>query len=70
MRSAGRFDIIFCRNLLIYFDEASRSVAADHLFDSLNPGGFLCLGHTESMSRISDRFAMARFPEAIVYRRP
>ena len=70
MRSAGRFDIIFCRNLFIYFDEASRSVAADHLFDSLNPGGFLCLGHTESMSRISDRFAMARFPDAIVYRRP
>lgn len=70
MRSAGRFDIIFCRNLLIYFDEASRSMAADHLFDSLNPGGFLCLGHTESMTRISDRFAMARFPEAIVYQRP
>jgi chemotaxis protein methyltransferase CheR len=70
MRAAGRFDIIFCRNLLIYFDEASRAVAASHLFDSLAPGGFLCLGHTESMSRISDRFVMARFPDAIVYRRP
>lgn len=70
MRAAGRFDIIFCRNVLIYFDDASRAVAADHLFDSLTPGGFLCLGHTESMSRISDRFTMARFPDAIVYRRP
>jgi chemotaxis protein methyltransferase CheR len=36
----------------------------------LNPGGFLCLGHTESMSRISDRFQLVRFDEAIVYRRP
>jgi chemotaxis protein methyltransferase CheR len=70
MRAVGRFDIIFCRNLLIYFDDASRAVAADHLFDCLNPGGFLCLGHTESMSRISGRFTTARFPDAIVYRRP
>lgn len=70
MKAAGRFDIIFCRNLLIYFDDASRAVAADHLFECLNPGGFLCLGHTESMSRISDRFTTARFPDAIVYRRP
>ena len=70
MRSMGRFDVIFCRNLLIYFDDASRALAADHLFDALNPGGFLCLGHTESMSRISSRFTMARFPDAIVYRRP
>jgi chemotaxis protein methyltransferase CheR len=70
MRAMGRFDVIFCRNLLIYFDDASRLVAADHLFDALNPGGFLCLGHTESMSRISSKFMMARFPDAIVYRRP
>ena len=69
MRAAGRFDVIFCRNLLIYFDDASRRLAAHRLFDRLNPDGFLCLGHTESMSRISDRFAMARFPDAIVYRR-
>lgn len=69
MRTAGRFDVIFCRNLLIYFDDASRLLAANRLFERLNPDGFLCLGHTESMSRISDRFAMARFPDAIVYRR-
>lgn len=66
----GRFDVIFCRNLLIYFDEDARLRAAEHLFDSLNPGGFLCLGHTESMSRISDRFELVRFDDAIVYRRP
>ncbi|WP_241233701.1 CheR family methyltransferase [Altericroceibacterium xinjiangense] len=66
----GRFDVILCRNLLIYFDDESRRAAADNLFESLNPGGFLCLGHSESMSRISDRFVMARLADAIVYRRP
>ncbi|WP_341631812.1 CheR family methyltransferase [Sphingomonas agri] len=65
----GRFDIIFCRNLLIYFDESSREAAAANLYDSLLPGGFLCLGHTESMSRISSRFATRRFEDAIVYER-
>ncbi len=66
----GRFDVILCRNLLIYFDEASRAKAAAHLFDALNPGGFLCLGHSESMTRTDERFAQARLADAIVYQRP
>jgi chemotaxis protein methyltransferase CheR len=66
----GRFDVILCRNLLIYFDDASRVAAANNMFESLNSGGFLCLGHSESMSRISDRFVMARLEDAIVYRKP
>jgi chemotaxis protein methyltransferase CheR len=70
MAAQGRFDIIFCRNLLIYFDAQSRALAAERLFDALRPGGFLCLGHTESMTRISDRFELVRFDDAIVYRRP
>jgi chemotaxis protein methyltransferase CheR len=65
----GRFDVIFCRNLLIYFDDASRLVAARNLHDRLAPGGFLCLGHSESMARINDRFALVRLADAIVYRR-
>ncbi|EIM28958.1 CheR family methyltransferase [Microvirga lotononidis] len=63
----GRFDIVFCRNVLIYFDDASRLLAANHLYDALNPGGYICLGHTESMSRISNRFRLCRFEDAIVY---
>jgi chemotaxis protein methyltransferase CheR len=66
----GMFDVIFCRNVLIYFDDASRLVAAKNLYDRLNPGGYLCLGHTESMSRISDRFLVRRFEDAIVFQRP
>ncbi|RAK61841.1 protein-glutamate O-methyltransferase CheR [Phenylobacterium hankyongense] len=70
MRRHGRFDVIFCRNVLIYFDDASRRLAAENIFDSLEPGGFICLGHTESMSRISPLFDVRRFDDAIVYQRP
>jgi chemotaxis protein methyltransferase CheR len=69
-RANGRFDVIFCRNMLIYFDDASRRIAAENLYESLAPGGFLCLGHAESMSRISPLFELQRFADAIVYRRP
>ena len=69
-RQHGMFDVIFCRNVLIYFDDASRRVAAENLFENLAPGGFICLGHTESMSRISPLFEVRRFADAIVYQRP
>ena len=69
-QSHGRFDVIFCRNVLIYFDDTSRRVAAENLYENLAPGGFICLGHTESMSRISPLFEVARFADAIVYQRP
>jgi chemotaxis protein methyltransferase CheR len=63
-------DLIFCRNLLIYFDDISRRVAAEAMYDALRPGGFLCLGHSESMSRISSLFSVRRFPDAMVYQKP
>ena len=64
------FDLVFCRNVLIYFDDASRRQAAENLYNCLRPGGYICLGHSESMSRISPLFRVARFPDAIVYQRP
>jgi chemotaxis protein methyltransferase CheR len=69
-RPNGQFDVIFCRNVLIYFDNASRRVAAENLYESLVSGGYICLGHSESMSRISPLFEIARFADAIVYRKP
>jgi chemotaxis protein methyltransferase CheR len=65
----GMFDVILCRNLLIYFDDASRLKAAENMYEALNPGGYLCLGHSESMARISDKFDLVRLDDAIVYRR-
>ncbi len=70
VRAYRHFDVIFCRNLLIYFDDLSRKQAAETFFDALHPGGFICLGHSESMSRISSLFRVRRLPQAIVYQKP
>lgn len=70
MATIADIDVIFCRNMLIYFDDVSRREVAASMFDSLRPGGFVCLGHSESMSRISPLFDVRRFPDAIVYQRP
>lgn len=64
------YDVVFCRNLLIYFDDASRLEAAKSLYDALRPGGFLCLGHSETMSRINGLFVVRKFPDGIVYQKP
>jgi chemotaxis protein methyltransferase CheR len=68
-RAYRNFDIVFCRNLLIYFDDVSRKTAAETFYDALKPGGFICLGHSESMSRISSLYKVRKFPEAIVYQK-
>jgi chemotaxis protein methyltransferase CheR len=70
MQRLCRFDVIFCRNLLIYFDDASSRRAAENLYGALRPGGYLFLGHSESMSRISPIFKPLRFPDSTVYQRP
>jgi chemotaxis protein methyltransferase CheR len=69
-RCYRNFDVIFCRNLLIYFDDISRKTAAETFYDAMKPGGFICLGHSESMSRISSLYKVRKFPEAIVYQKP
>ena len=69
-RHRNEFDIVFCRNMLIYFDDASRRAAVEAIYDALRPGGFICLGHSESMSRISSLFDVRKFPSAIVYQKP
>jgi len=63
-------DLIFCRNLLIYFDDLSRRIAAEAMYDAMVPGGFICLGHAESMSRITPLFSVRRFADAMVYQKP
>jgi len=69
-RAYRDFDVIFCRNLLIYFDDVSRKSAAETFYDALKPGGYICLGHSESMSRFSSLYKVRKFPEAIVYQKP
>jgi chemotaxis protein methyltransferase CheR len=65
----GRFDIILCRNVLIYFSPERKRDILERFAHSLNPGGALFLGSTESMSGHEDLFEMQRYGAGLVYRR-
>jgi len=67
LRTMRGFDFIFCRNVLIYFDDASRKVAVDHFYNALQPGGYVFLGHSESIGRVSTAFKLKRFENHLVY---
>jgi len=69
MRLIRGMDVIFCRNVLIYFDQESKQQVIADLYDSLNPGGYLFLGSTESLHGISKAFKLIHFPKAIGYRK-
>jgi len=60
-------DVIFCRNVLIYFSDAMILKVVRLFHEILAPGGYLCLGHAESLSRITDLFTPIRFQGAMVY---
>lgn len=69
MRNMGKFDIIFSRNMLIYFDDASRREVAMTFYDMLNPGGVIFLGHAEYMSRIVSVFKPIKFDDVLAYQK-
>ncbi len=66
----GAFDVILCRNVMIYFDEPTRRRICRELHDSLQPGGWLALGSAESLYGMEERFETVVIGKAIVYRRP
>ena len=66
--SMGKFDVIFCRNVLIYFSPQVKSKIISQLAQSLNPNGYLFLGASESVSGLTDRFDMERNEHGIVFR--
>jgi chemotaxis protein methyltransferase CheR len=63
----GPFDVVFCRNVLIYFDQPTRQRLISAVERLLRPGGLLCIGHTETLSGIRSGFKMQR---PSVFRRP
>jgi len=54
----GLFDVIFCRNVVIYFDKPTQSVLFDRFANMLKPDGILCVGHSESLLNVTDRFQL------------
>ena len=67
MRAMRGFDFIFCRNVLIYFDDLSRKAVVDHFYNALHPGSYLFLGHSESVGRVTTAFKLKRFESHLVY---
>jgi chemotaxis protein methyltransferase CheR len=63
-------DIIFCCNVLIYFDLASKRRVVQHFYSNLLPGGYLFLGQTESLFQVDDSFRLIHFPRTTAYWKP
>jgi chemotaxis protein methyltransferase CheR len=63
-------DVIFCRNVLIYFDQASRKRAIETFYGKLCHGGYLLLGHSESLMNLSTSFELRHLQHDLVYRKP
>ncbi len=63
-------DVIFCCNVLIYFDGTSKSKVINHFFSNLNFGGYFFLGTSESLMRLNDQFHLVHFPGTIAYWKP
>jgi chemotaxis protein methyltransferase CheR len=64
----GKFDIVFCRNVLIYFSSDLKSDILNRIAQCINPGGYLFLGGSESPTSYSNAFEMVRTPQGVVYR--
>ncbi len=69
MQRIRNVDVIFCANVLIYFDEKSKRKVVSYLYDSLKPNGYLFLGYSESLHGISHAFKPVHFEKTIVYKK-
>ncbi len=69
VKRVERSHIIFCRNVIIYFDDDMKKNVINSFYDNLLPGGYLFIGHSESLHNISRAFTPLHHPGAIVYRK-
>jgi chemotaxis protein methyltransferase CheR len=69
MRQMTHFDFIFCANVLIYFDERSKIQVVGDLYNSLNRGGYLFIGYSEMLHRISNAFKLVSIPKTTAYKK-
>jgi len=66
----GRFDCIFCMNVMIYFSEERRAALIQRFFDYLEPGGYLFLGHAESVAKAGVSFEPIVVGDSLIYQKP
>lgn len=67
LKRVDRSQIVFCRNVIIYFDDEMKKNVIASFYDNLLPGGQLLIGHSESLHNISRAFKPKHYPGAIVY---
>lgn len=63
------FDFIFCANVLIYFDTASKSKVVQHFYNNLQPYGYFFVGQSESLHGVNDKFKTVHFPGGFTYKK-
>jgi chemotaxis protein methyltransferase CheR len=69
MRLMGKSDVVYCANVLIYFDLESKIKVVNNLYNNLNPNGFLFIGYSETLHGISKAFKLVSFPKTIGYKK-
>jgi chemotaxis protein methyltransferase CheR len=69
IKRVERSQIVFCRNVIIYFDDAMKKQVISSFYDNLLPGGYLIIGHSESLHNITRAFKPIHFPGAIIYKK-
>jgi len=65
----GHLDLVFCRNVIIYFDDASKRVVVSNFYNRLIEGGYLLLGHSESLISLSTQFKLRHLKHDMVYQK-
>lgn len=66
----GKVDVIFCRNVIIYFDQTAKKKVVEAFYRTLREGGYLLLGHSESLMNISTAFSLRHLRNDMVYQKP
>ena len=64
----GKFDVVFCRNVLIYFSSDLKGAILEKIAGVMKPNGYLFLGGSESTANYTDRFEMVKLPAGVVYK--
>jgi chemotaxis protein methyltransferase CheR len=66
----GKMDLVFCRNVIIYFDLAAKKRVVESFFNTLYEGGYLLLGHSESLMNVTTQFTLRHFKNDMIYQKP